>query len=350
MRNSKVVVLKTNPQTVVEDYAKLMHLAEYQNILPKNTDIVIKLNLSWTKFYPACSSPPWQLEGVLNTLISDGYNKHMLYPLGNRTVAANPKLGAYNNKWTRVLKKYDINFTSLVDTEWVKYEYDTSELLVLPKLFPQGILIPKMFIGRSIIHLPVMKTHGYSVTAGAVKNAFGGLVKKFPQYTHKYVHEILVDLLMVQKKIHPVVFAVMDAAVCGDGAGPRAMIPRTGNYILASSDSVALDAVAAKIMGFDPMKIDYMRIADERGLGCARLQDIEIVGHDIKDVNFCFKVKSSPVSPRRAFNYFLMHSKLVNVFSAASGLYDDGLWYPTIGRKRIRDFYKTDWGKLFLSY
>ena len=136
MRNSKVVVLKTNPQTVVEDYAKLMHLAEYQNILPKNTDIVIKLNLSWTKFYPACSSPPWQLDGVLNTLISDGYNKHMLYPLENRTVVTNPKLGAYNNKWTKVLKKYDINFTSLVDVEWVKYEYDTSELLVLPKLFP----------------------------------------------------------------------------------------------------------------------------------------------------------------------------------------------------------------------
>jgi hypothetical protein len=94
-----------------------------------------------------------------------------------------------------------------------------------PKLFPEGIEIPEMFIGKNVIHLPTVKTHGHSVTTGAIKNAFGGLLKEVRHYAHKYIHEVLVDLMMMQKELHPGVFSVMDGTVCGDGAGPRTMEP-----------------------------------------------------------------------------------------------------------------------------
>ena len=48
--------------------------------------------------------------------------------------------------------------------------------------------------------------------------------------------------------------------------------------ILASADQVAIDAVAAKLMGFDPMTIEYIRIAHDLGLGCGDPREIEIVG------------------------------------------------------------------------
>ena len=51
---SKVVILKTSPQTVLQDYVKLLHLAEYESVLRKDKDLLLKLNLSWTKFFPAC--------------------------------------------------------------------------------------------------------------------------------------------------------------------------------------------------------------------------------------------------------------------------------------------------------
>lgn len=50
----KVAVLRTSPESVIEDYAHLMHLAEYQKLLPKDNKTVLNLNLSWTLFYPAC--------------------------------------------------------------------------------------------------------------------------------------------------------------------------------------------------------------------------------------------------------------------------------------------------------
>jgi hypothetical protein len=82
---------------------------------------------------------------------------------------------------------------------------------------------------------------------GSVKNSFGGLLREVRHYAHKYMHEVLVDLLYMQRELHPAVFTVMDGTVAGDGAGPRTMIPRVKNLILAASDSVAIDAIAARL-------------------------------------------------------------------------------------------------------
>ena len=139
-------------------------------------------------------------------------------------------------------------------------------------------MIPKRFIGENIIHLPTVKTHVFTTTTGAMKNAFGGLLNEHRHWTHPVIHETLVDLLMIQKKIHRGVFAVMDGTFAGDGPGPRCMMPYTKNVILASADQTAIDAVAAKLMGFDPMSIKFIRMAHDLGLGCGDPREIEIVG------------------------------------------------------------------------
>ena len=111
-----------------------------------------------------------------------------------------------------------------------------------------------------------------------MKNAFGGLLNEKRHWTHPVIHETLVDLLMIQKKIHRGIFAVMDGTFAGDGPGPRCMVPYVKNVILASADQVAIDAVAARLMGFDPLSIKYIRLAHDAGLGCGDPREIEIVG------------------------------------------------------------------------
>jgi uncharacterized protein (DUF362 family) len=355
---SKVAVLKTTPETVVEDYGKLMHLAEYEKAVSKETPTILKLNLSWTKYFPACSTQPWQLEGVVKTMLADGFTAERLLPVENKTVVTNPVKGAVNNKWSDILKNNGLDYIPLPGVEWTKYEFK-QKLLKLDQIFPEGIEIPKMFIGKNIVHLPTLKTHGHCVTTGAIKNAFGGLLKEVRHYAHKYIHEVLVDLVIMQKELHPGIFAVMDATVCGDGAGPRIMVPKIKNYILASADSVAIDAVAAKMMGYNPMEIPYLNMCDEMGLGSGNIENIEILGEDISSVNFGFETKRSFViwgdqMLRKGFLRFLekplLHSPLVVWAPFASNLYHDFLWYPTIGKKRIKDFNNTPWGKLFEEY
>ena len=149
---------------------------------------------------------------------------------------------------------------------------------VLDRIFPEGIQIPDYFFGKNIVHLPTMKCHIYTTTTGAMKNAFGGLLNTQRHYTHSWIHETLVDLLAIQKEIHSGLFAIMDGTTAGNGPGPRTMYPVIKNVMLASADQVAIDAVAAKMMGFDPMSLEYIRLAHEDGLGVGDPRDIEIVG------------------------------------------------------------------------
>ncbi len=357
---SIVSISRTSPETVVSDYQKLMNLAQYKKTVSPDVKTILKLNLSWTLFYPSCSTPPWELEGVLKTLQDDDFQD--VVAVENQTVVTHPWKGAYFNKWLPLLKKYQREFQPLTDVKWTVYE-PKSEMMVMDEIFGQ-VLVPEMFYGNNVIHFPTVKTHGHTTTTGSMKNAFGGLIPKYRHHAHKKIHEVLVDLLAIQQEIHPGIFTVMDGSVCGNGAGPRTMDPVIGNLILASGDSVAVDALAAKIMGFDPLKIDYIKMAHDKGLGMGDVDQLEIVGMDeqeIKNLNLKFQVSKSPVIKwdqrlrKKTMNikwlhHLLFNSPIFKTFIFASGFYHDRLWYPTTGKKNINEFKKTDWGHMFDKY
>src|SRR5688572_2228842 len=357
-RTARVAVVRTRPETVIEDYGRVMDLAGYRDVLSRDRDTLLKLNLSWTKYFPACSSQPWQVDGVVRKMIGDGFQRRRLMPVENKTVVTDPVKGCRNNRWEQVLKREGLTFIPLPDVEWRVYPFK-SPLLKLNEIFPNGIQIPAIYPGKQIVHLPTVKTHGHAVMTGSVKNSFGGLLKEVRHYAHKYMHEVLVDLLYMQRELHPAVFTVMDGTVSGDGAGPRTMIPRVTNLILASSDSVAIDAIAARLMGFDPMSIPFLRMAHERGLGVADAREIEVTGERVDGVNFGFRTRKSLViwgdqmirtGVLRPLERLLLHSPLVVWAPFASNVYHDWIWYPTVGQARIRTFMKTEWGKLFKTY
>ncbi|MFX1258471.1 MAG: hypothetical protein ACFFAN_11465, partial [Promethearchaeota archaeon] len=173
---SQIFVLKTSPKKVIDDYSKLMNLAEYQKRFPKNLKTIIKLNLSWSKFYPACSSPPWQVEGVLKTMIDDGYDSKKIFTAENRTVVTNVAKGIRFNRWENLFYKYGVWFVPLTQIPFIPYDDDLrskfetlkdKELHVLDsKIFPKGFRIPEFYLGKPIIHLPTMKTHGHTGAVG----------------------------------------------------------------------------------------------------------------------------------------------------------------------------------------
>ena len=381
----QLFVIKTTPKTVLQDYKKLMHMTNYERFYDKNSKIIIKLNLSWSKFFPACSSPPWQVDGVLRTMIKDGYNPKKLFTAENRTVVTNIEKGLKGNKWMPIIKNLGVWFVPLTRIPFVPYESLRSKFLNLKnkklialdsKIFPEGFKIPKFYVGKPIIHLPTMKTHGHTGAMGgslkktseqmknggitcAMKNAFGGLLTKRRHFSHQYMSEVLIDLLIIQKQIHPQILSVVDGTVCGDGAGPRTMIPRIKNYLLAGYDQVAVDTVVARMLGFEPLELPAIKMAHDEGLGCGDFDQIEIIGEDVSNINWNFKVKRSIIiwgdqmvrkGPLQ-FLYPLFRSELFFLGPTyASMIYHDMLWYPLIGRQRIKKFYQTEWGKMFKEY
>ncbi|RJQ31220.1 MAG: DUF362 domain-containing protein [Actinobacteria bacterium] len=353
---NKVYITKTTSASVINDYQKLLRKASYLKTFDLSQPVIIKLNLSWTRFYPAVSTWPWQLEAVIKTLIEDGINPEKIIPVENKTVVTDVMKGSINNKWLPILHKYGVKMHYLTDEQYIDYK-PKSPLLVMGKVFNK-VSLPKIIIGKNIIHLPTMKMHVFTTTTGAIKNYFG-MLKTTRHYAHRNIHETLVDLLSIQKEIHPGIFAVMDGTTVGKGSGPRAMEWETKNYLLASSDLVAIDAVAAKMMGFHPLDLDYLKLAQEKKLGVADPKKIKIIGEDVKQINWNYKKRDTFASKGQKFIYHksplwvekaLLQSPLVPWSYFASNFYHDFYWWNLFGIKRVNKFLKTDWGRLFLNY
>jgi len=193
-----------------------------------------------------------------------------------------------------------------------------------------------------------------------MKNAFGGLLHRNRHWTHSVIHETLVDLLMIQQEIHPGIFAVMDGTFAGDGPGPRAMRFHEKNVILASADQVAIDAVSAKLQGFDPLSIPFLRIAHEMGLGVAEPREIEILGDAeelehpwgfVQEDTFASRgQKMIYHGPLKPLEKVLLQGPLVPWSYFASNFYHNVYWYPFVGRKRVEAALATPWGQLFKNY
>jgi len=355
-----VAVLKTRPSTVLEDYARLFELADVRSALLPGMPTILKDNISWHFPFPGANTTPWQLEGAIRALRQFGYAD--LVCVQNKTVVTDAFKGEDLNKYKPLFERYEIpvrfNFRA-DDMKWIPYTPQTP-MLVLDQVFPDGIHLPDFFFDKNIVHLPTVKCHIYTTTTGAMKNAFGGLLATHRHFTHSWIHETLVDLLAIQREIHCGLFAVMDGTTAGNGPGPRTMFPVIKDYILASADQVAVDAIAAKMMGFDPLTIPYIRLAHERGLGCGDVREIELVGDDISRESWGFTVGDNGASrigdliwfgPLKRLQSLFFRTPLVNLFIFGSESYHDWYRWPMKDRRVFGKWLReTEWGRLFGQY
>ena len=356
---SRVAVVRTSPATVLDDVERVMQLAAFTEALPRAVETLLKVNISWQRWYPGCSTSPWQLEGVARALQRAGYGR--LFAAHNGTVVVDSHEGERGNRHEVVQRRYGVPAVHLGDdgVAWRAYE-PRGELAVLDRIYPDGILVPDLLRGRNVVHLPTLKTHVFTTMTGAMKNAFGGLLGNNRHWAHADIHAVLCDLLLIQRELHPGVFAVMDGAFAGDGPGPRATRPHVTNLLLASDDPVAIDAVAARLMGFDPLSIPFLRRADERALGHARGEHIEVAGIDIRGVNLGFSRSEDTLAsrgqkliywgPLKPLEKALLRSRAAPLSYVASDLYHNKLWYPFVGWRRARTARRTPWGRLFERY
>jgi len=361
MSRSQVAVLRVRPESILEDVDRLLGLAEVEKALAPGRTTILKDNISWHFPFPGANTTPWQLEGTVEALKGRGFADQVC--VQNRTVVTDAFKGEDLNHYLPIFKRHGVpvlyNFRK-EDMHWEVYR-PKARMRVLDKVFPEGIRVPDYFHGKNVVHLPTVKCHIYTTTTGAMKNAFGGLLYDKRHYTHSWIHETLVDLLAIQKEIHPGIFAVMDGTTAGNGPGPRTMYPVVKNVMLASADQVAIDAVSASMMGFDPLKLDYIRFAHEDGLGVGDLKEIEIVGdEDAAKERWGFTVGDNAASlvgdllwfgPLRSIQNLFFRTPLVNLFIFGSEAYHDYYRWPIKDRRVFEGWLAgTPWGKLFQVY
>jgi uncharacterized protein (DUF362 family)/Pyruvate/2-oxoacid:ferredoxin oxidoreductase delta subunit len=180
--------------------------------------------------------------------------------------------------------------------------FETTGTICIPSKNPKNKIVKSLEIAKPcidydcVISVPKFKTHNLVFLTGAVKNLYGCIPGLRKSMYHKLaphpeeLSEILVDILAIVKPK----LSIMDAVVGMEGEGPASGKLRDIGLIMASDDAVAMDTVMSELAGFDPKKIYYLNSADELGLGCSKIEKINIVGENLNEVKLKnFKVPSN---------------------------------------------------------
>lgn len=159
------------------------------------------------------------------------------------------------------------------------------------EVFHKTALLNKKFViangaleADGLVSLPKFKTHGLVRFTGAIKNQFGcvpGILKG--QFHAKMAdpYDFATMLVDLNTYIRPRLF-IMDGVSAMEGNGPRNGQARQMNVLLFSSDPVALDAVACKIIDLNPEFVPTSQPGEKSGLGTYHYENIELLGDDIE--------------------------------------------------------------------
>jgi uncharacterized protein (DUF362 family) len=155
--------------------------------------------------------------------------------------------------------------------ELVNLSNEKTVTINLNGLFFKKFRLPKIMADADFfVSVPKLRTHEFFLIriSCALKNQFGcNPIQKKSRF-HPQLSNVITDLNNVMK---PDLFVV-------DGIYARSFIPSKLNLIMAGNDPVAIDCIAAKIMGFNPQKVDHIVCAAKNGLG--NMDRIKLVGED----------------------------------------------------------------------
>ncbi len=360
MSSARVAALRVNPSTVLEGVERLCALAGLTQALAPGVATILKDDIGWPFPFPGAHTTPWQLEGTVVALRDAGFDRLSCVRetpdgalvLGRRTP---PRYGELLDSLAIPL----VNGTRGPLGRLREYR-PKAQLHVLHQLFPHGLQLPEYFFGKNVVHLPVIRYQRSTLVAGALRNAFRGLLHRNPDHAGSWLHMALVDLLAIQKEIHPGLFTVVDGTTTTGMPGSPGTSPLVKDVMLASADPVAVDAVAAKLMGFDPMKIGFIRLAQEDGLGVGDPRDIELVGDDLSEEDWGFSVglgtrvmygQTSRGGSHGWVERLLLRPPIAKAVERGSGFYHDvHQWRQSERALLARWRHGTRWGALFDAY
>lgn len=137
----------------------------------------------------------------------------------------------------------------------------------------------------NLVVVPAKMHHYFNVTLSIKTHVVGsmvvpaspfGLHMRWPWVLTGYApgNHTLADVY----EQHPAQLAIIDGTHAMEGNGPTSGDAVNLEWLVASLNPVAADAVAAYLMGWEPHDIGYLHYLGERGLGPIDLAKLEIAG------------------------------------------------------------------------
>jgi len=239
--------------------------AEWTRFVPEGADVALKVNLGWNRFVPGAITSPLVVEALIDAIRSR-VGRMAIVEADQALESVEP---AFERSGMAALCKR-------AGVEWINLSREPTETVERhDNVVLKRIEVPRVLRERTLITVPVMKTHAKTRITGALKNQWGCL----PTTRHR-LHPVLDEALGDLNRIITPALSVMDGTIGLEGNGPKSGRPKVADRILCSGDPVALDTIQALSMGIDPATVPHLVTCARRGVGTNELSRIEVRGLD----------------------------------------------------------------------
>ncbi len=273
---SRVYLVQVQGDDIASAMARLMDKLG----LPSTCDrpIGIKVNMcDYRRRETGVTTDPLVLDPLLAQLRMR-YPSHRIYLFehdATGTLADNlfPWLGL-----DKVADKHGVEIVNLARERWVKVK--------LQGLHFSEIEVPSLLIESMIINHPKLKTHGRTKISCALKNIFACYRIKEKVHYHGFLDDAIVDINTVVKSA----FTIVDGVLALEGnRGPTQGYPKKVGVLIGGNDVVAVDAFAARFMGFSPRTVKHILKSRRVGIGSMNYElESEIKSKEMNGCRFEF--------------------------------------------------------------
>lgn len=302
-----------------------IHINDFKS-LSKAEKIVIKVNLC--KPFPADSGATVDIRIVeeLINLIWENNNDVEIYLTESNSLSRSAETAFRDTGYRLLEAKYDrlhlVNLSKgakmLVKDRKFRY-------------FKNGLRVSYLFFDCDyFISIAKLKTHEFEKLAGIIKNQFGCLPTSNKEQYHPQIGHVLGD---VNSLLRPDL-SIIDGIVAMEGKGPTFGTPKKMNLLIIGNDPVATDAVAARIMGFDPHEVPHLWTVAQRGLGEIESKYIHLIGESIERVKSPFRF-----IPTRSFYFMRASLKLHRLATSLSSIASFVSYFGNLSERLARSLY-----------
>ena len=350
MARSKVAVISTLPETVRDDYRRLLSILGVARTFARAEETLLVPDLVRTNWFPGRGTTPWQLDGVLGFL----QDEHLAPERVKLLVRTGERMQAARALDTHclgpVFRRYGVELLR-AEGEAVLPPAAFGERALLPELW-SALRIPERLRGKQLVLLPALRVRPGFGVAAAISTWAQLVLPQAPPLSPAQHAQMLVQLTGLLGDLCAGSLVVADATIFGDGAGPTTNRPSFQNVLLASTDPVALDAVAAHLGGLDLHQVPHLRQCAAAGLGRCELSEIDVLGEDISGKSFAASPVRNLANLAEAPHRSALSRRLARSWTRAGldRFYETWVWAPLRARPTLRRFERTPWGRLFASY
>jgi uncharacterized protein (DUF362 family) len=247
-------------------------------VIPAGTKVHIKPNA--IHFSEGMHTDPAVIDALLAYLGDHGYRRLAL--MENSSHGLSTRLVFTVNGYADIARRHGAELVYLDEGPTVLYTLEGEEVPIhISRRLYERFIDPSGRRSNFYLGLPKLKTHSMTTMTLGVKGqqAFPIDADRMHLHNHETLH---VRLARLYRMIQPD-FCIIEGvtAIFNGHVPPKALLKESSvqlNVLIGGQDTVAVDTVASKVMGYAIEEVEHLRLAAEWGLGEGRLEHIEVIG------------------------------------------------------------------------